>query len=170
MIKKYFFFLTVLFLLVGCSNQEEINIVQKPEIPNLKIGIVGDIPTLIKEKNIQFKKITLQDLHKENEHAFDAIMITKNYLQEASNEQYTPFYLNSSIPIVFVQSDKAISAFIIPTHTYENTFENYAQYYFTGYYQGNTFGVALDGNTNKDLIEGYWSLFALLDRFKQTNN
>ncbi len=112
----------------------------------------------------------LQDLHKKNEDSFDAIMITKDYLQEASDEQYTQFYLNSSIPIVFVQSDKAISAFIIPNHTYENTFENQAQDYFIGYYQGTTFGVALNGNTNEDLIKGYWSLFDLLDRLKQTNN
>ncbi|WP_409368597.1 hypothetical protein [Lysinibacillus sp. 38-6] len=170
MIKNLFSLLLFLFLLVGCSNKEEVNIVKKPEINNIEIGLVGEIPTLIKEKNIKFKKITLQDLHKKNEMSFDAIMITKNYLQEASDEQYTQFYLNSSIPIVFVQSDKAISAFIIPNHTYENTFENHAQDYFIGYYKGTTFGVALNGDTNEDLINGYWSLFALLDRIKQTNN
>ena len=93
-------------------------------------------------------------LFKENNIKF--IMITKD--------------LNSSIPIVFVQSDKAISAFIIPNHTYENTFENYAEDYFIGYYKGTTFGVALNGNTNEDLIKGYMSLFALLARLKQRNN
>ncbi|MFJ7667490.1 hypothetical protein ACIQXI_10290 [Lysinibacillus sp. NPDC097195] len=83
-------------------------------------------------KRCYTKKITLQDLN--NTNSFDAILITKNYLQEASDNQYTQFYLNSSIPIVFVQSDKAISAFIIPNHTYENTFENHAKDYFIGYY------------------------------------
>ncbi|WP_339261878.1 hypothetical protein [Lysinibacillus sp. FSL K6-3209] len=168
MIKKHFFsFFAFLFLLVGCSNKEVI-IVKKHEI--IEIGIVGEIPSLIKENNIKFKKIMLQDLHKQNEDSFDAIMITKDYLQEASDEQYTQFYLDASIPIVFVQSDKAISAFIIPNHTYENTFENHAQDYFIGYYKGTTFGVALNGNTNEDLIKGYWSLFDLLARLIQTNN
>lgn len=62
MIKKYFFsFFAFLFLLVGCSN-EEVNIVKKHEV--IEIGIVGEIPSLIKENNIKFKKIMLQDLHK----------------------------------------------------------------------------------------------------------
>ncbi len=54
MIKKYFFsFFAFLFLLVGCSN-EEVNIVKKHEV--IEIGIVGEIPSLIKENNIKFKK------------------------------------------------------------------------------------------------------------------
>ncbi|CAM5708601.1 Lipoprotein OS=Lysinibacillus sphaericus OX=1421 GN=LS41612_16835 PE=4 SV=1 [Lysinibacillus sphaericus] len=91
---------------MGCSN-EEVNIVKKHEV--IEIGIVGEIPSLITENNIKFKKIMLQDLHKKNEDSFDAIMITKDYLQEASDEQYTQFYLNSSIPIVFVQSESITS-------------------------------------------------------------
>lgn len=52
MIKKYFFsFFAFLFLLVGCSN-EEVNIVKKHEV--IEIGIVGEIPSLIKENNIKF--------------------------------------------------------------------------------------------------------------------
>lgn len=157
-------------LLFGCSNKEVLNNVQKHEINDMKIGIVGEAPTSIKEKNIVFRKITLQDLNTKTVHSLDAIMITKDYLQEASDEQYTEFYLNSSIPVIFVQSDKAISAFITPGHTYENTFENYAKDYFIGYYKNTNFGITLNGNTKKDLIEGYSSLFVLLDKFKQTNN
>ena len=51
MIKKYFFILAFLCLLVGCSN-EEVTIVKKHEM--IEIGIVGEIPSLIKENNIKF--------------------------------------------------------------------------------------------------------------------
>ena len=165
--KNSLIFILCSILLFGCSNKEELKIIQTYQGDYLEIGIVGEIPTSVKEKNVKFKKITLQDLNQKTTDSFDAIMITKKHLKEASNEKYTDFYLKSSIPVIFIQSDKAISAFITPGHTYENTFENYAQDYFIGYYKDTNFGITLNGDTTKDLEDGYSSLFILLDEFKQ---
>lgn len=169
LVKNRLIFILCLFLLFGCSNKEESKTIPKYKGDDLRIGIVGEIPTFVKEKNINFKKITLNDLNQKSTDSFDAIMITKEHLKKASNEKYTDFYLKSSIPVIFVQSDKAISAFITPGHTYESTFENYAQDYFIGYYKGTNFGITLNGDTSEDLEEGYSNLFILLDKFKQTN-
>lgn len=170
MTKKVFFYIFLLLSLFGCSNKEELKTIQKHEEKYFEIGIIGDTPTSIELQNVSFKNINFLDLNQKTTDSLDAIMITKEHLEEASDEKYTDFYLNSSIPVIFIQSEKAISAFITPGHTYKNTFENYAQDYFIGYYEGSSFGIALNGDTTKDLEDGYANLFSLLDKFKYNNN
>lgn len=170
LIKKNIFFIFLLLSLFGCSNKEELKTTQKYEEDYIEIGVIGDIPASIEFEKVSFKNINFLDLNQKTTDALDAIMITKEHLEEASDEKYTDFYLNSSIPVIFIQSEKAISAFITHDHTYKNTFENYAQDYFIGYYEGSSFGIALNGDTTKDLEDGYANLFSLLDKFKHTNN
>jgi len=78
---------------------------------DLKIAVIGAIPE-VREENITFEKITLEDLQHNTDNlsnevdAIDAIMIMKEFLHEADDDQYVAAYRSLKIPTFFMQSTK----------------------------------------------------------------
>lgn len=100
-VRKVFLLFIALFLLAGCDGHPEEEIYQGRD---LTIGVIGSIPS-IKEENVDFKKITLDDMEKRQK--LDAILIMKECLTEADQEQYVAVYHALTIPVFFMESTKA---------------------------------------------------------------
>ncbi|QGQ96411.1 hypothetical protein EHS13_16735 [Paenibacillus psychroresistens] len=75
--------LFICLILAGCNSDT----IETPryEGKSLVIGVIGDAPN-IREKNVDFKKITFNQLEDQNlSPAFDAIIIMKQHQTEAAN-------------------------------------------------------------------------------------
>lgn len=103
-------FIAVWILLVGCSNKD-MNIYKGRD---LKIAVIGAIPE-VREENITFEKTTLEDLQHNTDNLskeVDAIMIMKEFLHEADDDQYVAAYRSLTIPTFFMQSTKVHVPFV----------------------------------------------------------
>lgn len=131
--KKLFLLFGIITLLIGCNNTVENE--KKYTGKDLTIGIIGMAPN-IKESNVTFEKIGFDDLttnlEKLTSH-LDAIIITKEFLAEADEDQYVSVYLNSSIPIFFMQSTKAHVPFTNEGVDYNNFPEVDSSIYAAGF-------------------------------------
>ena len=93
----------LLFLLIStlaaCSmDKNEVKDSPLYEGRDLTIGVVGKIPD-VRERNIVFKSIDLNDIRKGNlSSKYDAIFIMKEHLIEAARAPYAKIYKNSGIP------------------------------------------------------------------------
>ncbi|MCG7336728.1 hypothetical protein MHZ95_15785 [Sporosarcina sp. ACRSM] len=97
--KVYLLFIGL--FLAGCSAHPAEETYQGRD---LTIGVIGSVPS-IKEKNVVFEQITLDEMEKRQH--LDAILIMKESLTEADQEQYVAVYRNLTIPVFFMQSTKA---------------------------------------------------------------
>ena len=69
---------------------------------------------------MNFIEIEFSDLEKEIlDSKYDAVFITKDNLQEASEEKYSLIYKKSKIPFFFIQSEKSHIPFIMKDISYE---------------------------------------------------
>lgn len=133
---NFLFMLLILVFttLAGCTQQT----VDTPlyEGRPLDIGIIGDLPK-IREKNIRFTEMTLDDLKVGNKlsAAVDAIFIQKEYLSEAADSKYAEVYQKAGIPFFFIESKKSYVPFIHEDLSYEELPDMSADTYATGYYQ-----------------------------------
>ncbi|PAQ15821.1 hypothetical protein CD798_04845 [Bacillaceae bacterium SAOS 7] len=114
--------------------------------------------------------MTLNDLAEEKSENLDAVFITKKHLPEAANSQYADVYLNSPVPIVFINSDKVYLAFIDKDLSYEDAHDSKSGDYLIGYYNEQYFGVDLyDHKETKETIEDSYSrVFGLIETAKNT--
>jgi hypothetical protein len=88
------------------ENQEEIIILQ------LKIGVIGESPE-VKENQVQFEEISLDDLTKVKlKSKYDGIIIMKDFLQEAAKSGYAEVYKKSGVPFFFIQTKTSYISFI----------------------------------------------------------
>lgn len=113
--KKIIIVLFVLCL-VACSNED---ISYKGR--NLMIGVIGETPKLENE-NIQFEQLTLEAFSEETDkiaQKYDAVMITPEQFEAASQDIYVEIYENSQMPIIFFNSNKRHYPFTRGGLTYE---------------------------------------------------
>ncbi|WP_378210956.1 putative periplasmic lipoprotein [Anoxybacteroides rupiense] len=166
--KKWFIFITSLLLLSACS--------QPPHFDSpiysgeaLTIGIVGEPPN-VREKSISFIPLSMEDVLKKNFQNVDAVLIHKRYLKEAAKPPYADIYLQSSVPFVFIESEKVYLAFVDRELSYEKAHQMKSGDYFIGFYKDTYFGVGLYNHikNEKMIQDGYSRLFALLERAKHT--
>lgn len=105
-----------LICLISCNNIE----FEKYNGEDLTIGVIGEIPE-VREENITFKKITFQDLEETKKlNHYDAIFITKENLEEASNNKYASIYKECIIPFFFIENIKGHLPFVDENFSYED--------------------------------------------------
>ncbi|TDK61738.1 hypothetical protein E2K98_12680 [Bacillus salipaludis] len=146
------FLLLTLFILSACSNDK--NEVKDSPLYNgkkLTIGVVGKFPK-VREQNIVFKNIKLEDLSQENlASKYNAVFIIKEHLSEAAKAPYAKIYKNSGIPSFFIESKKSFVPFIDEETDYEEFPDSKSGDYASGYYQsgkeGTSWGFGLYNNT-----------------------
>ncbi|OEH91712.1 hypothetical protein [Bacillus solimangrovi] len=102
----------MLFFLSACqtSNVEELY-----EGVSLKIAVVGELPN-IREDNITFNKLSLNELYHANLDVYDAVFIMEDHLSDAANEKYVKMYKEKKVPYFFVGS----KAYTIPFQDFQN--------------------------------------------------
>ncbi|WP_155591470.1 hypothetical protein [Lysinibacillus cavernae] len=129
--------LGTLLLLVGCDTRST-NQMYKGN--DLTVGVIGPFPN-ISEENVVFEKITLDDLKESTEkisNDFDAVIITKEFLSEADDEQYVTVYNELEIPTFFMQSTKAHVPFVNKGVDYDTFIDIQPLSYATGYLNTST--------------------------------
>jgi hypothetical protein len=125
--------LFICLLLAGCNSDT----IDTPlyEGKSLVIGVIGDAPN-IREKNVDFKKITFNQLVDQNlSPDYDAIIIMKENLTEAANQRYAKVYKYAGIPFFFMESKKSYLPFINEEMSYEDVPDLKSGNYATGYFQ-----------------------------------
>jgi len=168
-VKKFFLLIGIIVLLVSCNE------VKDPLIYNVKeltVGVIGSSPEINDEK-IKFKEITFTDLKSDIiTKNLDGIIIMKEYLKEADDNQYVENYRALSIPIFFMQSTKAHIPFTNKGVTYDSipdVQESYATGYLCtkeeGQFKEQTWRYQLkDNKENKDNIQDiYTQIFKTIE-------
>ncbi|KIP21881.1 MULTISPECIES: hypothetical protein [Anoxybacillus] len=135
----------------------------------LKIGIVGDIPK-IREKNVSFIQMSMEDVLQKKFANVDSVFITKKHLKEAAEPQYAKIYWESPIPFVFIDSEKVYLAFLDDQLSYEDAHIIKSGDYVVGFYKDTYFGIGLYNNirNEKTIQDCYSRLFVIIERFKNT--
>jgi len=100
----YFLIVMQFALLLACSQSPDFELYEGKA---LSIAIVGEPPEL-REDNISFSKVSLDELANKNLDSFNAVLIMEEHLTEAAESQYTDIYLNSTIPFFFISAQNHI--------------------------------------------------------------
>src|SRR5699024_3274014 len=104
--------LLLTFIILSACNKDEIKDSPLYEGEELTIGVVGEVPK-VREENIIFKNITLEDLKQENiPSELNAVFIMKEHFTEASQAPFAKVYKDSGIPFFFIESKKSYIPFI----------------------------------------------------------
>lgn len=118
-IKRKPYFYIVLFLLTvaltACTTRPNFKLYDGK---SLRVAVIGEPPE-VKEKQVSFKKISFNDMKRENLNSYDAVFITKENLNEAAEDQYADIYLSSRIPFFFIQSTKSYLPFVYKGMKYD---------------------------------------------------
>lgn len=111
------FLLCLVLLIIGCagntSPQKVIIIPRK-----LVIGVIGEIPK-IRETNVEFRSLTLNQLNSDLDKDIHALFIMRNHQRNASSSKYHNFYSNYDKPIFFIGTEKGLAVYINPEISYD---------------------------------------------------
>ncbi|RDI37265.1 hypothetical protein [Falsibacillus pallidus] len=162
--------LLVISVLTACSSSvDEIKDSPLYNGRKLVIGVVGNAPE-VREKNIEFKKLTLDDLKKENLSAkYDAVFIMKKYLSEASEAPYAKIYRNAGVPFFFMGSKKSYVPFVDEEVEYKDYPDTGSAVYADGYYESGIkgsnweFGLYNDAVNKVNVQDVYSRIFTKVD-------
>ncbi len=113
--RKVILILAVLFL-VACDNNEI-----QYDGKLLNIAVIGEIPELENDK-IHFKQLSLEQFNEDTFNVakkFDAIMVTPELFEPASDDTYVNSYQTSEMPVIFFNSNKRHLPFVRDGLTYE---------------------------------------------------
>lgn len=108
-------FLAILFL-AACDNNE---VQYNGKL--LNIAVIGESPEL-ENKRILFEQLSVEQIKEDTSNVakkFDAIMVTPESFEAASDDTYIDSYQNSEMPIIFFNSNKRHLPFVRAGVTYE---------------------------------------------------
>ncbi|MDE5413193.1 hypothetical protein [Alkalihalobacterium chitinilyticum] len=88
----------------------------------LHIAVIGELPS-VREQHIQFSTIQFTDLLERKLEIYDAVFITKEHLNEASEDQYANVYMETQIPFFFIDASKSYYSFIEKDFSYEENLD-----------------------------------------------
>ncbi len=90
----------------------------------LELAVVGKEPD-VREKQLNFSEISLEELYNTPTDNYDAVFIMKEHLSEASKEKYIEMYRDKEMPFFFVESKASHVPFIKMENpeSYEQTAE-----------------------------------------------
>ena len=86
---------------------------------NLSIAVIGEVPK-VREDIIKFNNIEFDDLVGDISSKYDAVIITKDNLLEASQSKYVFIYKKCKIPIFFIEAKKGYILFTNEELSYED--------------------------------------------------
>ncbi|MYL57839.1 hypothetical protein GLW20_09995 [Virgibacillus halodenitrificans] len=91
---------------------------------SLELAVVGKEPD-VREKQLNFSEISLEELYNTPTDNYDAVFIMKEHLYEASKEKYIEMYRDKEMPFFFVESKASHVPFIKMENpeSYEQTAE-----------------------------------------------
>ncbi len=91
---------------------------------SLELAVVGKEPD-VREKQLNFSEISLEELYNTPTDKYDAVFIMKEHLYEASKEKYIEMYRDKEMPFFFVESKASHVPFIKMENpeSYEQTAE-----------------------------------------------
>lgn len=91
---------------------------------SLEVAVVGKEPD-VREKQLNFSEISLEELYNTPTDKYDAVFIMKKHLSEASKEKYIEMYRDKEMPFFFVESKASHIPFIKMENpeSYEQTAE-----------------------------------------------
>lgn len=113
--RKVILILVVLFL-AACNNNEI-----RYDGKLLNIAVIGESPKLENDK-IHFEQLSLEQFKEDTFNVakkFDAIMVTPEMFEAASDDTYVESYQTYEIPIIFFNSNKRHLPFVRDGLTYE---------------------------------------------------
>ena len=119
-IRKVILFLAVLFL-AACSNNEI-----QYDGKLLKIAVIGETPELENEK-VHLEQLSLEQFREDTINVaqkFDAMIVTPESFEVASDDTYVDSYRNAEMPIIFFDSNKRHYPFVNGGLTYETNFNS----------------------------------------------
>lgn len=160
----------ILSIFSACSPNEN-DMEQSPlyDGKKLTIGVVGNAPK-VREQNITFKKITLNEIIEEHlSSKYNAVFIMKEHLSEASKAPFAKIYKNSGIPFFFIESKKSYIPFVDEKTNYEEFPDIESGVYAYGYYQsgetGQYWGYGLYNDTvnEKNISDVYSRIFKTIE-------
>lgn len=157
----FIFILMLLTFTTGCSSTTPTN----PYTGRvLNIGIIGNSPTIIENKTVNFVPITFEDLSNGNYKNYDAVFIMKEQLAEASNDNYSKIYAELQKPIIFIGTDSLIP-FISDAIDYRPKDFQGGLMYSVGLIEGTEYGFGLyNDKENEATIKLFYSdLFRLIE-------
>ncbi len=160
--------LFVLTILSAC-NKNEVKDSPLYEGAKLAIGVVGEIPK-VREENIVFKNIALEDLKQGNiSSELNAVFIMKEHFTEAAKAPYAKVYKESGIPFFYIESKKSYVPFVDEETDYEDFPDTKSGDYAAGYYQlgeeGKYWGYGLYNNAvnASNILDAYSRIFKTID-------
>jgi hypothetical protein len=162
--------LFVLSIVTACSyDKNEIKDSPLYEGKTLTIGVVGEAPK-VREENINFKNIELEDLKQENlNQEYNAVFIMKEHLSEAAKAPFAKIYKDSGIPYFFIESKKPYGVFTNEKSEYEGSPDSPGKEYAWGYFQsgeeGEYWGLGLYNDTvnEANIWDVYSRIFKIID-------
>jgi len=178
-IKKSIYFigsvlLVFIVFLSGCSTSFQPATYKGPM---LHIASIGAIPKW-DEKNVMFSEINFDELTVNELSYFDAVVIGKSALREASKKEYSQLFSQSNIPVFFLGASELIP-FIDSQKRYDNTWKWQPG---SGYALGTVtqensdehrtwdLGLHKDELTEKTLKDVYARMFLTVASYKREQN
>ncbi|MEK3966270.1 MULTISPECIES: hypothetical protein [Paenibacillus] len=106
-IKLLSFLLILSVLLLGCQENKTVTnnseLYDLPTIP-LEIAIVGKNP-FQQVENINYKPIELTDLLEEKNKTYDALIVTREYFNQAATKAYQDYFSRIEYPVFFIGTE-----------------------------------------------------------------
>ncbi|WP_113927900.1 hypothetical protein [Bacillus sp. P14.5] len=133
--------LSLFFFLSGCSSIPDL---EEYNGKSLRIGVIGDPPE-VREENITFSEIAFHEIENKTAKEHDAIFVTKEHLYQASEGKSSEVYLNSAIPVFFIESSSHIP-FTVDESEFGQNWE---------WSPGNNFAVGIFSSTESDSLNSW---------------
>lgn len=140
---------------------------------SLNIGIIGELPKSNSDR-VKFHSMTFTDLHNDSDlsSTYDAIFITKDNFNEASQSEYARIYKNAKLPFFFIESKKSYIPFIYEDVSYKDAPVIDDQMYITGIFIKNEqidfwgFGLLNNQMTDKNINNAFERVFSTINKLK----
>ncbi|MGV2619722.1 UNVERIFIED_CONTAM: hypothetical protein N8J90_00985 [Halobacillus marinus] len=126
--KSLFFSVLVLFLLAACSEAEG----TEP----WKAAVIGKLPDF-SDETVDFSSYSLKEWTEDGSLSdqYDALFVMPDQFAEASQDKYVSMFKESSVPVVFVKSEKRHLPFVTEGMDYEATPDAAKADYFATIYE-----------------------------------
>ena len=118
---SYFLLITLFLSLSACSPHPKFDVYTGKA---LSIGVIGEPPE-VKEEQVQFHRISFDDLMDKNLDSYDAIFIMKEKLSQAGENQYSEIYLTSAKPFFFIAAKSHIPFTEVDIDFDDSSWENW---------------------------------------------
>ena len=167
--KRYlcFILLVLTVALTACTSSPDF---EAYEGNSLKIAVVGE-PPKVKEEQVRFTEISLDEMASEELKSYDAVFIGEDNLSEASESQYADVYLNSTIPFFFISAKNHIPFTVKETKYDENWSWSAGNGYAVGVLKSQedgtlknwSYGLYNDKKTTDNIKDVYSRIFKSID-------